>query len=711
MFLRRILFIFFWLFLSTSGVYAICGDWTIDLWEQCDDGWVAPSDWCNYLCQFEWWYACISEPSSCTQCFAWAYWSGGVCSPCSANTFSSFDGSSSCDLCPAGSESPQWAFYCDPCGPWSYSEEGSSCTLCAEGSYSVDAGTDVCLLCGPWEWSDTWSTSCSECLPGTVNSLTGYICESCGTWEIAVMTWSMTCTSCSSGSEANESHTACVECSPGRYEDGGACLPCIFWFIAAWTGATECVACGENTFTSFTESTVCEQCPWWSESGTWASECMRCSPWSSAMTWSSCVECLAWRYTSLTWSTACMVCDPWTYSMTWAAVCIACAPNTFTDVSESTSCQSCPAWYTSITWAISCTACDEWTYRTWWTCVDCAVGTYTDAEASLSCTQCLAGTFASTVWTQTCTQCDPGTYSTTWATTCTLCAPWTYQNLTNAISCTTCAVWWISGTWAINCGFCSPWTYRVGEDCVPSPVWWGWWSSLSAVTNYRVTNDDEQAQTSPSTNQWTDEDDWTEATEEDQLQERNEILQVWSWELEQSSLPRSYDDELVNAYNWARENRLFGENEFDNELLYKPMTRGELAKMVSNFARRVLSVSYVFDATCTSDVFVDTKDRSDEQRDYVEQACSLHLMGRRNDTGWIIEQFRANDVVTRAEFATVISRLLYGEKNNGTAWEDRYKQHITALYDNGFLKDITAPFVDEVLGYVMIVMMRIDQKN
>ncbi len=750
MFSRKILSVCLRLFLWTSRVYAFCGDSVIDLGEQCDDGWVSSGDGCDVLCQYEWWYECVSEPSFCTECFAWMYGTGGSCFACPANTYSSFDGQESCDVCPAWSESPPWSFYCDPCGPWSYSEAGSSCTLCAAWTYSVDAWTDVCLLCNPWEGSTTWSISCELCLPWTASNMSGSVCTSCGTGEIASLTGSQTCTSCDPWYEADETHTMCLACSPGRYEDGWVCIPCMAWFISAWTWATECNACGINTFTAYTESSVCVQCPWWSESGTGASECVRCSPWSFGMSWSSCLECAPWRYSSLTWSTECLLCSPWTYSSTWSTECTPCAPNTFTDTTDSAICQSCPAgfesgtgatecapcglwtasmtwssctacdpwtyahltWmpeclscpdgYTSTTWAMTCTACEVGMYGTWWICTACAPGSYTNTEASSSCVLCEAGRFASSTWSRSCTLCAPWSYATTWASACELCASWTYQDSAGASSCLPCASWWVSGTWATACDFCPSWTYRVGEDCIASPVW-GWSaSSLTLSPGYFVVSQENEP--NEENESWT----WNQ----EEVEEFEQEVLTWTDEIvhQESPLPL-YDDELVNAYNRAREHALFEEDAFDNELLYKPMTRGELAKIVSNFARKALHRPYVYDIRCASDLFSDNWLRDQDLRSYVEQACSLSLMWRSNVNWSVMKQFRAYDIVTRAEFATVISRLLYWTKYNGTDWENRYQDHLNVLYKNWFLKQIDAPFVDEILWYVMIVLMRIGEKK
>jgi hypothetical protein len=50
--------------------------------------------------------------------------------------------------------------------------------------------------------------------------------------------------------------------------------------------------------------------------------------------------------------------------------------------------------------------------------------------------------------------------------------------------------------------------------------------------------------------------------------------------------------------------------------------------------------------------------QSEEMQSYAKLACQLGLMGQG------ITSFRPNDVVTRAEFGTVTSRMLRGNENN-----------------------------------------------
>lgn len=79
---------------------------------------------------------------------------------------------------------------------------------------------------------------------------------------------------------------------------------------------------------------------------------------------------------------------------------------------------------------------------------------------------------------------------------------------------------------------------------------------------------------------------------------------------------------------------------------------------------------------------------------------------------WIMWQdvknnnFRPNDTVTRAEFATVLSRLLYNteEWKYKSTWK-YYEPHIARLYKEWIISK-TDPEMKEKRWYVMLMLMR-----
>jgi hypothetical protein len=66
--------------------------------------------------------------------------------------------------------------------------------------------------------------------------------------------------------------------------------------------------------------------------------------------------------------------------------------------------------------------------------------------------------------------------------------------------------------------------------------------------------------------------------------------------------------------------------------------------------------------------------------------------------------FRPNYEVTRAEFATALSRMLYNIEDG--KWNIKYYEpHITMLYDKGIINK-TNPNIKEKRWYVMVMLMR-----
>ena len=63
--------------------------------------------------------------------------------------------------------------------------------------------------------------------------------------------------------------------------------------------------------------------------------------------------------------------------------------------------------------------------------------------------------------------------------------------------------------------------------------------------------------------------------------------------------------------------------------------------------------------------------------------------------------------VNRAQFGTILSRLIYGEANNGGT--PFYEKHLNALKAAGIMTMIDNPFMKELRGFVMIMLMRAAQ--
>lgn len=60
-----------------------------------------------------------------------------------------------------------------------------------------------------------------------------------------------------------------------------------------------------------------------------------------------------------------------------------------------------------------------------------------------------------------------------------------------------------------------------------------------------------------------------------------------------------------------------------------------------------------------------------------------------------IEHFNPNDVMTRAQLGTVLSRIIWGERYNQD-WGNYYQQHLFQLQREGIMTQIENPSMQEL---------------
>ena len=168
-----------------------------------------------------------------------------------------------------------------------------------------------------------------------------------------------------------------------------------------------------------------------------------------------------------------------------------------------------------------------------------------------------------------------------------------------------------------------------------------------------------------------------------------------------SSLPvsvlgaASYSDELQGAYNYAYSKGITTMSSIDNANMYGELTRGQLAKMISNWAEKELGTKADETKVCS---FADAQTAEGDLAAYVKKACQMGLMGQG------ITSFRPNDKVTRGEFGTTLSRAIWGTKYDGAT--PYYANHLQALKDKGIMTKIENPSQMEIRGYVMLMLQR-----
>jgi hypothetical protein len=158
----------------------------------------------------------------------------------------------------------------------------------------------------------------------------------------------------------------------------------------------------------------------------------------------------------------------------------------------------------------------------------------------------------------------------------------------------------------------------------------------------------------------------------------------------------TYSEELQGAYNWAYEKGVTTMSSIDNANMYGAITRAEMAKMLSVYAVEVLGLTENEARACN---FTDIDSVKGDLHDYIIKSCKLGIMGQG------ITAFRPYDTLSRAEFGTALSRVLWGDKyEGGTPY---YANHLNALKAAGIMNQIAnAEQTKEVRGYVMLMLQR-----
>ena len=152
---------------------------------------------------------------------------------------------------------------------------------------------------------------------------------------------------------------------------------------------------------------------------------------------------------------------------------------------------------------------------------------------------------------------------------------------------------------------------------------------------------------------------------------------VYSWEVDVpncSIQDSQFASEQNDAYLWACQHNITTIRTIQEVRLDQPLTRAELAKIMSVYAMKEYHLKPLRAAAVNyKDVNTDLGDLAD----YIQLAYQLQIMGIDAD-GTPIQAFEPHKLVSRAEFATVLSRVIWGNKHN-ISGDDRYSAHLQAL--------------------------------
>ena len=162
---------------------------------------------------------------------------------------------------------------------------------------------------------------------------------------------------------------------------------------------------------------------------------------------------------------------------------------------------------------------------------------------------------------------------------------------------------------------------------------------------------------------------------QEKLPEQTKKVYSWEVDIPNCSIQDSqFASEQNDAYLWACQHNITTMRTIQEARLDQPLTRAELAKIMSVYAMKEYHLKPLRAGVVNyKDVNADLGDLAD----YIQLAYQLQIMGINAD-GTPIQAFEPHKLVSRAEFATVLSRVIWGNKHN-ISGDDRYSEHLQAL--------------------------------
>ena len=194
--------------------------------------------------------------------------------------------------------------------------------------------------------------------------------------------------------------------------------------------------------------------------------------------------------------------------------------------------------------------------------------------------------------------------------------------------------------------------------------WGSAWIVAQPVTN-----------TSTGDNQEEKKDEKKPEQPQNKLPEQTKKVYSWEVDIPNCSIQDSqFASEQNDAYLRACQHNITTMRTIQDARLDQPLTRAELAKIMSVYAMKEYHLKpLITGAANYKDVNTDLGDLAD----YIQIAYQLQIMGINAD-GTPIEAFEPHKLVSRAEFATVLSRVIWGNKHN-ISGDYRYSAHLQAL--------------------------------
>lgn len=158
-----------------------------------------------------------------------------------------------------------------------------------------------------------------------------------------------------------------------------------------------------------------------------------------------------------------------------------------------------------------------------------------------------------------------------------------------------------------------------------------------------------------------------------------------------------YTNEQKQAYDYSFSKNITSRDTIDKAGMNQYVTRSQIAKMLSNWAK---SIWREIDKS-KSCIFSDIETVNSELTNAIIESCQLGILGQ-----WT-SKFRPYDNITRAEVATAVSRILWWSKNNwGSPY---YLYHMTDLINEWIIDNMGNVKGNETRWNVMIMLMKADR--
>ena len=183
------------------------------------------------------------------------------------------------------------------------------------------------------------------------------------------------------------------------------------------------------------------------------------------------------------------------------------------------------------------------------------------------------------------------------------------------------------------------------------------------------------------------------------ISSETDLSHIQGSSLVESEWQNWFSHEFIDAYNFAKKYWITTVDSISEAKMYSPLTRIEMAKMLSYYAINVLWKKP--DVSKWMMKFSDVTNKLEaEYNNAVILAYQLWIMWQNVKNN----EFRPNDEVTRVEFSTALSRLLYWTED--WTWNVKYYEpHMAKLY-NEWIISKADPKIKEKRWYVMIMLMR-----